>query len=189
MTRLPRFLLLSLLLFSAWPAEARPPRVRVVVGPPPPRPVVIRFGPWHADWRPAPRPGWVWVVGQYAANGVWVPGHWEPATPRPGYAWVPGHWVGEAWVEGYWREASRPGAVWVDGYYNPHGTWVPGYWQPVGPRGAPPPYGAPPAPPVSGSPRAAPPPAEVVPEPVEPVAPAAPITAPPASGDIHHDYE
>ena len=141
--------LVSLLLLSALStsllagtAEARP-RVhwRVVVPAPAVRVVV---NPWMFGYRPAPRPGWVWVEGYYAQDGTWVPGYWAPAQPRPGYAWVPGYWDGDRYVEGYWREAGRPGFVWVDGYYD-RGRYNPGYWAPAG-GPPPPPEGPPPEP-------------------------------------------
>ena len=126
-------------------AEARPhphPRgggVRVVVPAPSVRVVI---NPWGPAYAPSPRAGWVWVSGYYDARGDWIPGYWRPATERPGWVWVPGYWLGERYVDGYWREVGRPGYTWVDGYYD-HGRWVAGYWAPVGP----PPPPEPPAPP------------------------------------------
>jgi len=131
-------LLIGLMLVGT--AEARP---RHRPGPPGPR-VGLRvvINPWAFGYAPAPRAGWVWVDGQYAPDGTWIPGYWRPAVDQPGWIWVPGHWDGGSYVEGYWREASRDGFVWVDGYYE-GGRWVPGYWEPVAP---PPPPGPPPQP-------------------------------------------
>lgn len=146
-------------------AEARPhrppPAWRVVV--PAPR-VRVYVGPWAVGYAPAPRPGWVWVPGHYDAASRWMPGHWRPAVTRPGWAWVAGYWVGDEYVDGYWREQARPGSVWVDGYYNDDGQWVAGYWAPAN---------------SSDARRDA-----------APQAPSEPPPEPPTDGgDVHHDYE
>lgn len=70
----------------------------VAVAPPP-----ARFEPL-----PPPRPGYVWVPGnwQYRENAyAWYQGYWQPA--RPDYDYAPGRWVradgGWRWVEPNWR--------------------------------------------------------------------------------------
>jgi len=70
----------------------------VAVAPPP-----ARFEPL-----PPPRPGYVWVPGnwQYRENTyAWNQGYWQPA--RPDYEYAPGRWVradgGWRWVEPNWR--------------------------------------------------------------------------------------
>jgi hypothetical protein len=71
---------------QAGPAVAPPP--------PPPEPVV------------QPRPGFIWVPGNYEWRGdqyVWLAGRWEPG--RPSEAWHPGRWErhGNHWV---WRHGG-----------------------------------------------------------------------------------
>ncbi len=169
MTTLRTLSLLSLgLLLASSPAEARPPRGR-----PAPRRashphVVIAINPWAIDYRPDARPGWDWVPGYYNARRVWVPGYWRPVAVRVGWAWIPGYWVGPDYVEGSWREAERPGWVWVEGEYDDGGHWIEGHWEAV-----PPPPPAPPPPLV----------------PAQGVAPTEPPPPPPEEGDVHHDYE
>lgn len=35
-------------------------------------------------WREEVRPGWVWLDGDYAEDGTWIPGYWAPEqTLRP----------------------------------------------------------------------------------------------------------
>ncbi len=65
--------------------------------PPPPRVVQV-----------APRPGFIWVDGNWHWNGqtwVWMDGHYE--RMRHGHRWVPGQWVQQPngayqWVPGHW---------------------------------------------------------------------------------------
>ncbi len=83
--------------------------------------------PWSATWVPTARPGWSWVGGRYDRYGYWIPGAWRPLAARPGYVWVSGFWDGGAWIDGYWRPATRYGYRWVDGAYD-RGVWVDGYW-------------------------------------------------------------
>lgn len=154
-------------------AEARPrhwrPGVRVVA----PH-VRVYVGPWAFGYVPAPRAGWVWVAGHYTETGRWVPGYWRPAFTRAGWSWVPGYWVGDEYVDGYWREASRPGSVWVDGYYDDDGRWVAGYWAPANSADARRESQAPAGPPPE-------PPSDAPPEP-----PAVPEGG---EGDVYHAYE
>lgn len=128
--------LLGLTVYSG-AASARPHRhshhapARVVVrGPAPVVRVVI--DPWGPAYRPGPRAGYAWVDGYYAPSGRFIPGYYAPVAARPGYQWVPGHWAGHDYVEGYWREPSRPGFTWVEGAYDDRGDWGEGYWAPVG---------------------------------------------------------
>ena len=50
---------------------------------------------------------------------------------RPGFVWVDGYWYwGGAdwvWMDGYYQE-ERPGYVWVQGNWSGR-TWQPGYWR------------------------------------------------------------
>lgn len=76
-------------------------RVNVVVGIPPPAPLV--------ETPPLPPPGgYVWQPGYWSWDGVryvWVPGAYI-ARPRPYAVWVPGRWVrrggGWFWIAGRW---------------------------------------------------------------------------------------
>jgi hypothetical protein len=92
-----------------------------------------------------PRPGYVWVGGNYAWRNnayVWAPGSWRRA--QAGQQWIPGRWElqahGYVWIPGFWQSAgyvqthasAAPGHVWVEGHYQwQHGAqvWVPGHWQ------------------------------------------------------------
>jgi hypothetical protein len=60
-------------------------------------------------------------------------------VPRPGYVFVPGWWIGDVYIEGYYRIPDRSDGdwVWVDGHYNEDGSYIPGHWRPVadGPDG------------------------------------------------------
>jgi len=97
---------------------------------------------WAVDWTPDYRPGWIWAPGLYV-GGVWRPGHWRPAGHAPvhhvhthiSYVYVPGWWVGDAYVEGYYRADDRDDGdwEWVEGYYLDDGTYVRGHWVPGGP--------------------------------------------------------
>lgn len=68
------------------------------------------------------------VPGIVVAVNPWSPVY-VPAS-RPGWVWVPGYydsWGG--WHTGYWRPAaSRVGYTWIDGYWN-GAYWVDGYWR------------------------------------------------------------
>ncbi|MFZ5479905.1 MAG: hypothetical protein ACOZNI_24285 [Myxococcota bacterium] len=75
----------------------------VVVAPPAVRIVV---SPWHPDYRPDPRPGWVWMPGHWEGRD-WVAGRWVPEHHRAGYVWVDGYWSGHHWVDGYWQPVGR----------------------------------------------------------------------------------
>lgn len=106
--------------------------------------VVIWLGavdPWWDLWRGPVRTGWIWVPGYYRASDWWVPGYYAPADPAPtvrqaDYVYVPGWWIDDAYVEGFWRRAERPGWVWVEGAYRADGTYAWGHWMPAAP-GAP----------------------------------------------------
>lgn len=90
---------------------------------------------WTHDWAPPPRAGWVWVPGHMEA--WWIPGHWEPAGPVPvsyggHWVYVPGWWVGDRYMEGYYRAADRgPGWTWVEGRWTGEGVYQWGHWEPV----------------------------------------------------------
>jgi len=92
---------------------------------------------WSSWWVPPPRPGWTWMAGYYY-YGTYYPGYWRPDYVAPtNYAYVPGFWSASTYVEGYYRQSSRPDWSWVDGYYLEDGTYVEGHWQPnkAGPEG------------------------------------------------------
>jgi hypothetical protein len=40
--------------------------------------------------------------------------------------------MGSVYVEGFWRQAARPGWTWRDGYYLDDGSYVRGWWTPEG---------------------------------------------------------
>lgn len=88
-------------------------------------------GYWvNGAWRPATRPGFVWVPAG-TVDGVWVRGTWRPVTLRPGEVWVPGHWTpAGVWVDGHWRPAARSGYAWEPGHWR-YGRWIPGFWRPT----------------------------------------------------------
>jgi hypothetical protein len=82
------------------PMVVAPP---VVVAPVPVPPAPVEIVP------AAPVPGYVWVPGAYAWNGVgyvWAPGRYV-LPPWPGGVWLAGGWYrgpqGWAWRRGYWR--------------------------------------------------------------------------------------
>lgn len=82
-------------------------------------------------WRPKTKEGFEWVAGKVVMD-IWVPGYWQPVGKAPdGKIWVNGHVSKEGqWEEGFWRDAVKPGYVWVrGGYYQKDGTWVEGYWK------------------------------------------------------------
>lgn len=69
--------------------------------PPPPRQEVIVY---------QPRPGYVWVPGYYAYDGVryvWIGGRWARPPHRRYQTYVQPHWQnqhgGYVYVQGYWR--------------------------------------------------------------------------------------
>lgn len=83
-------------------------------------------------WRAQARRGWRWVDGAYVGDGVYVQGHWAPATGAPaGRVWEPGFWDGEVWVEGFWRPARYPGYTWVSASWGDDGVYRCGYWEPM----------------------------------------------------------
>ena len=97
---------------------------------------VVGFGfsvyAWHDWWVPPARAGWRWVPGAWS-YGYWTPGYWTPMQTAPvGYVYVPGWWENEAYVEGYYRQNTRSGWEWVEGYYLEDGTHVRGHWRPRG---------------------------------------------------------
>lgn len=74
--------------------------VAVVIGVPPPAPIV--------EVVPVVRPGHVWVPGYWTWHRdrhLWLRGRWVVA--RPGYVWVPERWIqsGSRWQlqHGYWE--------------------------------------------------------------------------------------
>ncbi len=102
--------------------------------------------PWTIGWAAPVRPGWVWVsavaVGTAAAvtannRRASEPGHYEPAQEPPQeYVYVEGFWVGDGYVEGFYRLQSRGDDwLWVDGRYTEDRVYQWGYWMP---RKAPP---------------------------------------------------
>jgi len=73
---------------------------RVVVTDRPNPPVEVRPA--------APYPNYVWIDGEWIANGgsyTWRSGYW--AAPRAGHVWVGGSWAargnGWYWVRGHWN--------------------------------------------------------------------------------------
>lgn len=96
-------------------------------------------------WVAPVRPGFVWVAAtavvvtaaassqqgdpENVTPGYYVP---EKPEPEPGYVYVQGFWVGENYIEGYYRLESRPGDtwMWMDGVYLEDGTYQWGTWVP-----------------------------------------------------------
>ena len=126
-------LLLTLVVMPSPAMTARAPAARLTLaqsgpvmrGSPPPAPPVERV---------APRPGFVWIEGNYEwrdGRYVWTGGHWE--AERRGHRWHGGHWE--------WRG---------DRYVWERGSWVAG------------PVYAPPPPLVVRTPPPAPPPPQIV---------------------------
>ncbi len=109
-----------------------------------PPPAVLRAGVkmvWVAEyrvpggpviqgyWRPATKPGYVWVKGHLNRDGNWVPGHWKPVGPAPaGKIWVSGLWIGGCWQAGHWAPV-KTGRHWVPGHYGRRGRWRAGHWR------------------------------------------------------------
>ncbi len=62
--------------------------------------------------------------------GHWHPGYYRPVTPppAPGYVWEDGYWVGQDYVDGYWRIEEIDGMIWIDGEYDDSGEYDDGYW-------------------------------------------------------------
>lgn len=83
--------------------------------------------------RQARRDGsWRWIDGQYANNGQYSRGHWEPQNSAPeGYVWEPGFYDGETYVDGFWRPQFRNGFTWLSAYYDEDGIFHAGYWLPI----------------------------------------------------------
>lgn len=82
-------------------------------------------------WRPERRldGAWVWVDGAYDTAGVYHPGYWEPADAWPeGMTWEPGFFDGHQWVEGFWRPAARAGFLWVEARMDSAGVRQAGHW-------------------------------------------------------------
>jgi len=81
--------------------RARSPVWVVDVEPPPPRPVVV-----------APRPGYVWIEGNWEWDGHWRwrDGYWE--RERAGHVWIGGRWVRSGnhwnWHAGRWQPHNQP---------------------------------------------------------------------------------
>ena len=125
--------LLALSAFSPT-ADARPPRRPPAVRHARPSPravprVVVRVGPRVSYYRPAPRPGYVWIAGA-VVRGIYVAGYWRPTAPppTPQHVWVDGYWNGDVWVDGYWRIDEIDGMIWIDGEYDDGGAYGEGYW-------------------------------------------------------------
>jgi len=65
-----------------------------------------------------------------------VPVETVVAAPRPGYVWIGGEWIyngGWVWVSGHWGYPPHPGAAWVPGFWTRRGphSWgrTPGHWR------------------------------------------------------------
>jgi len=90
-----------------------------------------------AFFRPAERPGYLWVESQIDEHGRYFPGYWEPVGPyvrRGGeMAWVPGRFEDGRWIEGYWRVPTRAGFSWSSGYFDEKGRRHEPGWEPEDP--------------------------------------------------------
>ena len=114
---------------DARPPHRRPPAHHVRPAPRPAPRAVVRVGPLSVRFRPAPRPGYVWVAGSIV-RGVYVAGYYRPTAPPPteDHIWVDGYWDGDVWVDGYWRIEEIDGMIWIDGEYDDGGGYEDGYW-------------------------------------------------------------
>ena len=77
-------------------------------------------GRWHPGrWRERKRKGLVWSPGHWNRSGIWIHGHWRPATAAPkGKVWVPGHWNRKGvWAPGHWRLKAKTNQTWIKGHY------------------------------------------------------------------------
>ena len=57
-----------------------------------------------------------------------------PVPPSPNQTWIRGHYIWDndqwTWVGGAWAVTPQPGAVWVDGRYDPKTQrWLAGHWE------------------------------------------------------------
>jgi len=78
-------------------------------------------------WRPANKPGYVWVAGK-TANGTWITGYWKPTGAIPaGKIWVKGYWQNGKWHNGRW--APKKKGTWVPGHHGRGGRWIPGHYK------------------------------------------------------------
>ena len=90
--------------------------------------VLFLFSGMIADPAEAAPPGKVWVPKHTLPDGTVIPGHWRPAK-KPGFVWVAGHYDGDVWIAGYWKPVGAPPAnkVWKPGYWR-NGKWHAGKW-------------------------------------------------------------
>jgi len=78
-------------------------------------------------WRPARKPGFVWVAGRLD-GALWVPGYWNPVGSTPvGKIWVKGNWRDGKWHTGRWAPHGK--GKWAPGHYSPKGRWIPGHYR------------------------------------------------------------
>ena len=78
-------------------------------------------------WRPAAKPGFVWVTGN-TVEGVWGAGYWKPAGVAPaGKIWVKGYWQNGKWHAGRWHPKKK--GTWVPGHHGPRRRWIPGHYK------------------------------------------------------------
>ncbi|WP_276134026.1 hypothetical protein [Polluticoccus soli] len=91
---------LFMLAATLFAAESKA-QIIVNIRPPMPRRVAM--------YRPAPRPGYVWIAEDWAPRGrgyAYRGGYWAKA-PRPHAYYTPGKWhkhgKGYSWKRGYWR--------------------------------------------------------------------------------------
>ena len=91
---------------------AAAPRVTFGIGFGAPAPVAVV--------RPAcPGPGYTFINGYYAPNGVWVAGYWT---------WNNNQYL---WVAGHWQIPPQANSVWVPPHWQPEGgafRFYEGYW-------------------------------------------------------------
>ena len=81
----------------------------------------------QGHWRPAAKPGFVWVEGN-TSSGVWVSGYWKPVgTAQAEKIWVKGYGQNGKWHDGRW--ASKKKGTWVPGHHGPRGRWIPGRYK------------------------------------------------------------
>lgn len=121
-----KLLLLLAAMSSALIARAADPHFGISLRIGAPAPVIVREAPPRrvvVEERRVAAPG---------PNYVWIAGH---------HTWENGRWV---WIQGAWIVPPQPGALWVEGRWDPQTQgWTEGHWE-VAQTAAPVPNGSPP---------------------------------------------
>jgi len=71
------------------------------------------------------------LVGTPIAGAQVAPAQEAVEVDENGWVWVPAHLNESAqMIEGFFREPTREGFIWVDPYVDEEGTNVAGHWEP-----------------------------------------------------------